>query len=232
MEDDAEGNTVITASWIERTGEHGSLHATIGLPTGHESLNVVIPWSEKRFQFTTKHQARPSHGELVVGDRRWTFGDTDPSNNTGDRVDAWGVVDIGRGRWPYNTRWNWGGGAGRTKDGTVIGLQLGGKWTVGTGYTENALLVNGRLSKIGSELEWDYSWDDPMRPWRVSDPNGQLDVSLTPRYDKHDRLDLKVMSRETHLVFGTWSGTVTDDNGTRFEITEAQGFAEESRARW
>jgi hypothetical protein len=224
VHDDASGDTLIEATWTEKTGERGSLKASIDLPPGHESLSVVIPWTTKRYQFTTKHQARPAHGELVVGDRHRTFGD--------GADEAWGVIDIGRGRWPYHTLWNWGGGAGHATNGSVIGLQLGGKWTVGTGYTENGLLVDGHLSKIGTELIWDYSWDDPMQPWHVTDPKGQVDIKLTPRHDKHDRLELKVMSRETHLVFGTWSGTVTDDSGKRFDFTGLQGFAEESRARW
>ena len=224
MHDDASGDTLIEATWTEKSGDSASLKAGIDLPPEHESMNVVIPWTDKRFQFTTKHQARPAHGELVVGDRRWTFG--------GGDNEAWGVIDIGRGRWPYHTRRNWGGGAGHSSDGSVIGLQFGGKWTEGTGYTQNALLVNGRLCKIGTELAWEYSWDTPMKPWHVIDPNGQIDVELLPRYDNHSKIDLKAMSRETHQVFGTWSGTITDDNGTRFDLNHMQGFAEESRAHW
>src|SRR4051812_2665185 len=55
--DDAEG-TVITGSWQER-GTPCSLDLCIDLPPGHESVNVVIPWSDTQFQFTSKHQARP-----------------------------------------------------------------------------------------------------------------------------------------------------------------------------
>lgn len=227
--DDDSGNTHISARWNEKDGRPGSLDCVINLPPGHESMSVVIPWTAKRFQFTTKHQARPAHGTLVVGDRMWMFG------NPGEEVtdgDAWGVVDIGRGRWPYDTNWNWGGGAGRTADGHVIGLQFGGKWTVGTGFTENALIVDGRVHKIGRELDWSYEWDDVMRPWRVTDPGGQVDMTLTPRYDKYDKLELKVMRRETHQVFGTWDGHVIDDEGVRHGVTGFQGFAEESRAKW
>jgi hypothetical protein len=223
MHDDHQGNTHIMGSWVERDGVAGKLSCVIELPAGHESLSVVIPWSKKRFQFTTKHQARPARGELTVGDRSWEFGNDS---------DAWGVVDIGRGRWPYGTQWNWGGGAGRTRSGTVVGLQFGGKWTAGTGYTENGLLIDGRLHKIGRELLWDYEWDDPMKPWSVSDTQGQVDLVFTPRYDKYDKLDLKILRRETHLMFGTWTGHVIDDRGVRHEVKDFQGFAEESRARW
>ena len=223
LSDDPSGTTSIEAAWTEKTGESGSLSAVIEMPPGHETLNVVIPWSDTIYQFTSKHQARPARGTLRVGDHEWLFGAD---------ANAWGVIDIGRGRWPYRTVWNWGGGAGRSNDGSVIGLQVGGKWTEGTGYTENGIFVDGRLSKIGRELEWSYDWDEPMKPWRVRDPGGQIDAILTPRYDKHGVIDAKVMRRETHQVFGTWSGSVVDDDGRRHEFGDLQGFAEESRARW
>lgn len=223
MHDDARGNTFIEATWIEKSGEQGSLSAVIEMPEGYETLNVVIPWSETLYQFTSKHQARPARGTLTVGEQNWVFGDD---------KNAWGVIDIGRGRWPHRTVWNWGGGAGYATTGEIVGLQFGAKWTAGTGFTENGLFINGRLSKIGRELEWTYDWDNPMGPWSVRDSEGQIDVVLMPRYDKYGLIDAKIMRRETHQVFGTWSGSVTDDNGQRFEFSDLQGFAEESRARW
>jgi len=221
---DDDSGTTIHATWDERDGTPGRLDARVDLPVGHESLNVVIPWSDSTFQFTSKHQARPASGELVVGDDVRRFGGEDP---------AWGVLDVGRGRWPYRTNWNWGGGAGRAgADGAVVGLQLGGKWTEGTGATENGVLVDGRLTKIGDELVWDYRWDDPMAEWRVRAPDGSLDLVLAPRYDKHTRTDVVVMGMEVHQVFGRWSGSLRTDDGRTLTFEDLQGFAEECRARW
>lgn len=219
---DEPDGTHLRATWTERNGTPGRLDATVALPEGHESLNVVIPWSDTTYQYTSKHQARPAHGELVVGDRRWVIGADG---------DAWGVLDVGRGRWPFRTHWNWGGGAGRVGD-AVVGLQLGGKWTVGTGATENGVLVDGRLTKVGNELVWDYSWDAPFDPWRVHDPDGALDLVLTPRYDRHSRTEAGVMGMEVHQVFGHWTGTVRADDGHELVCAGLQGFAEECRARW
>ena len=216
--------TTITATWTERDGRAARLEARIDLPEGHESLNVVIPWSDRRFQYTSKHQARPAHGRLTIGTDARTFG--------GDAGRAWGVLDVGRGRWPYRVRWNWGGGAGVSAQGSVIGLQLGGKWTVGTGFTENGIIVDGRLTKIGEELEWTYQWDAPLRPWRVHNPDGSLDLVLAPTYDRHTRINAVVLATEVHQVFGTWSGHVTGDSGARQNIENIVGFAEESRSRW
>lgn len=226
ISDDDEG-THIRAKWSEADGSPGRLDATVALPVGHESLNVVIPWSDRQFQYTSKHQARPASGVLEVGGETRDFG--------GD--DCWGVLDVGRGRWPYQTNWNWGGGAGIAADGkAVVGLQLGGKWTVGTGFTENGLIVDGHLTKIGDELRWDYDWSHPMRPWRVTAPDGSIDLTLTPRHDKHTKINAVVMGMEVHQVFGNWSGTVTPDGeggaAEPIELDGIQGFAEESRSRW
>jgi hypothetical protein len=192
---------------------------------GRESLNVVIPWSDARFQYTSKHQARPARGTLTIGSEQHHLDDT-PAG-------AWGVLDVGRGRWPYRTTWNWGGGAGQASpDGPVVGIQVGGRWTEGTGFTENGILVDGRLTKIGTELAWEYDWARPMQPWTVTDPSGHLDLTLDPRFDKHSKTSLVAVRTETHQVFGTWSGHIVDDAGTRIELHGIQGFAEESRSRW
>jgi Protein of unknown function (DUF2804) len=219
LTDDAIG-THLRANWIEPDGRVGSLDVGVALPPGHESLNVVIPWNDEEFNFTSKHQARPATGKLRVGSIEHHIG-----------PDAWGVLDVGRGRWPSEIDWNWGGGAGHVRD-RVVGLQFGAKWTAGTGFTENGVLLDGRLTKIGRELLWTYEWDTPLAPWRVVDPGGQLDVTLTPRLDKHTDQRGRKRGSEVHQVFGTWAGHIVTDDGTRVEFDALQGFAEEARQRW
>lgn len=220
----ADGTARIQATWTDKGGVPARLDVTVDQPPGHESLNVVIPWSDRRFQYTSKHQARPAHGEMTVGDRRWDIG--------GPSGPAWGVLDVGRGRWPYRTRWNWGGGAGLTHTGATIGLQFGGKWTEGTGFTENGVIVDGHLTKLGDELRWDYRWDVPMRPWSVASSDGRLEATLEPRFDRHSRAEAVVLANHTHQVFGAWSGHFVTDDGTELRFEGIQGFAEESRSRW
>jgi hypothetical protein len=240
LTDDADGTT-IAAWWTEKGGGRGSLNARVDLPAGHESLNVVIPWSDKQFQYTSKHQARAAHGTLEVGEHVVHFGSSAASAAVDEAIDpegteredeAWGVLDVGRGRWPYSTRWNWGGGAGRSTEGAVVGIQIGAKWTEGTGFTENGVIVDGVLTKIGEELSWDYAWDQPLQPWHVRHADGSFDLTLTPTYDKHSKVEALVMGTEVHQVFGTWAGHVTADDGTVHHVDGIQGFAEESRSRW
>jgi hypothetical protein len=221
---DDDAGTSVHATWTEADGRPGTLDVAVALPPGHESLNVVIPWDDEIFNFTSKHQARPAVGHLQVGDQRWAIG--------GDAGDAWGVLDVGRGRWPHRLSWNWGGGAGRVGE-HVVGLQLGAKWTEGSGFTENGLIVDGRLFKIGRELTWEYDWDEPLAPWRITDPDGQIEVVLHPTYDKHSKTEAgPELNSETHQVFGTFSGRVRTDDGLELTFDDLQGFAEEARQVW
>lgn len=201
---------------------HGPLDIDISVarPTGHESTNVVIPWSAKRFQFTSKQNTRPATGTVRVGSQTFTLDG------------AYGTLDLGRGVWKYRTNWNWAAASGTTALGRTVGLQFGGKWTVGTGHTENGLCVDGRLTKLHDELQWTYSWDDPMRPWHVRDPGGHVEATLTPVHDRYSKTSLGLISMEVHQCFGTWAGWLVTDDGERVDFDGLVGFAEEARNRW
>lgn len=192
------------------------LDALAARPPGHESLGVVVPWSDRLFQYTVKDVARPLTGSLTVA---------------GTAYDArgWAVLDHGRGRWPYSLTWNWAAGSGLV-DGQVRGLQLGGKWTEGTGSTENALLVGTRLHKLHEEVDWDYDRADWLRPWRIH--GDRLDVTFTPFHERVARTNLLVVASETHQCFGHFTGWGVDDAGDRVSLDGLVGWAEEARNRW
>lgn len=207
---------------------HGplSIDVRVDKPAGHESLNVVIPWSVRRFQFTSKANTRTVSGTVTVGDRRFVLG------AEGDEP-TYAALDVGRGVWKYDNRWNWASGSGRGTGGELVGLQFGGKWTEGTGYNENGLCIDGRLHKIHNELEWSYDWDNPMAPWRVTDPVGDLvDATLTPTYDRYGKTSIGVLSMEVHQMFGTWSGRAVAESGETVAFDGIVGFAEEARNKW
>lgn len=188
-------------------------------PEDHECLAVVVPWSATRFQYTVKDVARPAGGRLTVDGR----------SHQVSALDSWAVLDHGRGRWPYRITWNWGAGSGRV-DGQVVGLQVGGQWTVGTGSTENALLVDGRIHKISEELTWQYDVDNPRGLWRVS--GERVQATLRPWHVRTARTQALVVASQTAQAFGDWSGWALDDAGRRISLDGLVGWAEEARQRW
>lgn len=187
-------------------------------PPGHERLAVVVPWSDRRFQYTVKDVARPARG--------WV--ETDGTRHPVPDGQSWAVLDHGRGRWPYDVRWNWGAASGRS-GGRVIGLQVGGTWTAGTGVSENAVVVDGSLHKIHGELAWDYDLSRWRSPWRVEGHG--LEAVFTPFYNKGSRTNLGLVSSRTDQCFGYWTGRLRTDDAT-VEFTDLLGWAEDVHNRW
>lgn len=188
---------------------------TVPMSAGHESLGVVVPWSGRRFQYTVKDLGRPVHGTLRIGDVEHRV----------DAADSFAVLDHGRGRWPYRITWNWAAGCAPGR-----ALQLGGRWTDGTGSTENALFVDGRLHKIGQDLAWEYDRGDWSAPWRIH--GDRVDVRFTPFHVKASGTNLGVVASSTHQCFGHFEGWASTDDGTRVDLTDLTGWAEEARQRW
>lgn len=180
-----------------------------------DALCVVVPWSARRFQYTVKDVGRPVSGRLVV----------DGTSYDVEAATSFVVLDHGRGKWPYAVTWNWAAAAGPGR-----AITLGGKWTAGTGMTENGLFVDGRLHKIGEELRWDYDRSDWTAPWRIR--GERIDVTLTVEHERAARTQLGIVANETHQCFGTLTGWALDDTGRRVDLDGLTGWAEEARNRW
>lgn len=211
IDDDDEGLTTIG---VRAKGVRIGLEVT---RPGHDVLGVVVPWSEKRFQYTLKDLANPVTGTMTLDGVQHDLGP------------GWAVLDRGRGRWRYSNRWNWGAGSG-VVDGSTRAIQVGGKWTDGTGSTENGILVDGRMHKIGEDLEWTYDLTAPEASWRVK--GERLEATLTPFHQRRDVTELGVLAVKTWQAFGVWTGSGVLDDGTTVSLDGLVGWAEESRNRW
>ncbi len=192
-------------------------------PPNHETLTVVVPWSDSQFQLTSKHNTRPAVGQIAVDGRTYQVG---PDSN------AFGCLDYGRGIWPRHSRWNWASASG-VEAGHTIGLQFGGQWTDGTGMTENALCVDGRLHKISDELVFEKDLNNIMAPWRIySKESSSVDLVFTPFHRKKVKIDLLVAGSELWHCLGHFSGTATSNDGETVRVERLMGWAEEMHARW
>lgn len=190
-------------------------------PPGHESLNVVVPWTASRFQCNSKHAALPCDGEVRAGERRYVL---DPRT-------AFAVQDWGRGIWPYRAYWNWGVATGYVGD-ELLGVNFGAKWTTGTGANENGILWNGRLHKVMEDLHWEYDAAQWRKPWRVVAPHSRaIDLVLEPFVAHTPKLDLGVIATGGVCAFGRWRGVVRAE-GRELAVDGLLGWAEEFAHRW
>lgn len=192
-------------------------------PASHETLNVVIPWSQKRFQFTSKQNTLPTEGTVTWGDQSIAF----------DRNKTFACLDLGRGIWPFSSFWNWSSFSTRLGDGRLVGINLGAGWTDGTGMNENALCVDGKLTKISEDIRFAYDANDFMLPWHLTTSvTDRVDLIFTPFYERVAKTDALVIGSEVHQMIGTFTGRLTPDSGTPIDIEHAIGWAEDHQARW
>jgi Domain of unknown function (DUF2804), N-terminal/Domain of unknown function (DUF2804), C-terminal len=200
-----------------------SAEIVLGSLPRHESMNIVIPIGRRRFYDNTKINCLPAEGSIEYGGVR-----EDLAPET-----CLGSLDWGRGVWEYRSYWNWASGSGflPRPDGRPVGLNLGRGFGDLSKATENCVVVDGRLHKLGA-VTFDYVSGDYMRPWRFADDEGRLDLTFTPFKDRTARTNLAVIFSEVHQMFGRYNGRVVLDDGRPLEIRDLIGFAEEHQARW
>ncbi len=195
---------------------------TVARPFAHETLNVLVPFDDERFQFTSKQQALTARGSVRVGRREYRF----DADNQG-----FACLDFGRGRWPRGIEWNWAFGSAGGK--RSVGLNLGGKWTDGTGVTENGVVVDGRVHKIADAVDFTYDTRAYRLPWRIrTRATSRVDLQFAPRRERALKVPLGLACLELHQMMGAFSGTVIDDAGEPIVIDDMVGLAESLSARW
>ena len=193
------------------------------IPENHESLNVVIPWSENRFQFTSKQNTLPAEGTVKWGDQVITF----------DRQETFACLDFGRGMWPYECFWNWSSFSTRLADGRTVGVNLGAGWTDGTGLNENGLCLDGKLFKLSEDIAFEYDNQDFMAPWKlITTETDRVNLVFTPFFERTATTDALVIRSEVHQMFGRFTGTVKSDSGEVYTVKDVIGWAEDHHAKW
>lgn len=200
-------------------GIRGAL--TLQQPRTHQFLSLAMPFTEAAgtFFYENKIPALPAAGTLEVAGERLVF----------DAADSFGIMDWGRGVWPAEVTWHWGGAAGRV-DGEVVGFNLGYGFGDTSAATENVIVVGGVAHKLGV-VDWHFDRSDWMKPWKLTSPDGRVALDFTPVYPQVIDVDVGFKAAVLHKVYGTYRGTLVLDDGRALQV-ELFGFAEEMGLRW
>jgi hypothetical protein len=212
----------VSVSWPGFNKGNG-LEAEIALSysADYESMNIVIPIGKKRFYYNRKINCLPASGWVKSGDITEVL---NPKN-------CMGSLDWGRGAWEYQSYWNWASTSGYLPDGRTVGLNLGCGFGDLSNASENAIIVENRILKLG-EVNFDYVSGEYMRPWKFRDSEGRLELVFTPFKDRTAKTNLEIIFSEVHQMFGRYNGKIVTDSGETIEIKDLIGFAEEHHARW
>ena len=186
------------------------------------SLVIATPFKEypQAFYYNEKINCMPAEGFISIGDERFTF---EPET-------AFGLLDWGRGVWPYHTEWYWGNGSALV-DGVPFGFNIGYGFGDTSAANENMLFYGGKAHKI-SEVMFDLSAGGYMAPKRFSSDDGSFEMDFTPVYDRYTENRLLFVDTRCHQVFGRFSGKVRLNDGKELEIIDIMAFTEHAINNW
>lgn len=202
----------------------------VSLTLSHElgdSMVIATPFyqSRKEFYYNQKIIGMYAMGKACYGDQVIHF----PFDQ------SFGLLDWGRGVWPYHTTWYWSACQGMLL-GNLFGFNLGYGFGNTSAATENMLFFNGSASKLekvvfhipkNEDNEYDY-----MKPWAITSSDHRLDLIFTPILDRSADLSAVVLSTEQHQVFGSFTGAAILDHGKTIYLKDFPGFAERVENRW
>lgn len=185
------------------------------------SLAINVPFKEnpKAFYYNQKINCMTALGRAVVNGQEYIF----------DK-DAYGLLDWGRGVWPFKNEWYWSNATGKL-NGEIFGFNLGCGFGDTSVATENGFFYKGQLHKLG-EVQFSLDKQDYTKPWHFTDEEGRLDLTLQPVYDRETAIKLLWVDNNTHQMFGTFTGYVVLEDGTKLPVNDIVGFAEHAKNQW
>lgn len=143
--------------------------------------------------------------------------------------DATGLIDWGRGKWPYSHKWVWGNLSSFIGD-IPFGLNIGYGFGQLHHATENAFFYNYKGYKLG-KLIVDRDPKNYMKERSIKDENDLLNITFTPLYDNYTQNKFVIISTSCHQVYGYFSGKINVD-GEIIHFDNLLGFIEEAKNRW
>lgn len=184
-----------------------------------EALCLMAPMPRSRFAFTRKLAGVPVTGSIKFPGRRLVL---KPDT-------AYAIHDFTLGFHPHRTFWNWAAAAGRDQDGHVVAFNLSkGVYEGDSG--ENVVWVDGRPHLLGA-VEFTYESSRPKETWRISAPDGGIDLRFTPEGMRKANLNLILVASRFVQLTGTFSGRLVAGDQT-VAVEGIGGFVEEHFAKW
>ncbi len=211
----------LSACWQNFNGTDLKAEVDFLVAPEHDSMTIVIPIKGKRFYYNRKINCMPASGIVEYAGQTYSI---EPKTCLGN-------LDWGRGVWEYNSFWVWASASGFLPGGHTVGLNMGFGFGDTSKATENAVIIDGRLHKFG-QVDFAYTSGDFMKPWRMTSPDGRVNLTFTPFLERVAKTDLKVLGSEVHQMFGRYNGCVVTDAGEEVQIVDLIGFAEEHHAKW
>lgn len=219
---DADGKRKLCCEYKKYLGKDGfECEIELEKPVG-DNITIATPFDKpKQFYYNTKINCLRGKGRFRLGEFTHEF------------ANGMGVLDWGRGVWPYRNVWYWSSLSAEI-DGKAFGLNLGYGFGNPSG-TENVIFFDGKAHKLNNvtfDIPYTKNEYDFLKPWKVCDDEDRLNLMFYPMIDRKDRMNAVVLSTDQHQVFGKFYGKAVLDDGTTIDVDGKTGFAERVVNKW
>ncbi len=195
------------------------LNACIDTPMDYQPLQVCTRAGYKGWVFTQKTPALETTGSLIYKDQQIDL----------QAINTLGNVDWSAGFMRRHSFWNWTSIAAFLPDNRRLGLNLAAGVNE-TGYTENALWLNGKLIKLDM-ARFDFNRFNQQANWHISSSDGCIDLLFSPLGVRTEKRNFLISASNFRQFFGTFSGTISLPN-EQIKIDKLMGFCEDHYAKW
>ncbi|MFX0007339.1 MAG: DUF2804 domain-containing protein [Promethearchaeota archaeon] len=200
------------------------LKGTIELEDNPKMDNIVVVTGYKEdpklFYYNHKINYMPANGSFQIGEKKYNF---EPET-------SFGLMDWGRGIWPYHTHWLWGSACGIVNEVPVafnIGYGFGDLST----HTENIIFYDGKAYKI-DEVTFHHQNRDPTKPWKFTSNDNRFNMILNPIIPHREKLNFGLIYLNSSILHGLYTGDIVLDNGEKIPIENMLGHAEDIYWKW
>jgi hypothetical protein len=190
-------------------------------PMDRMVIATPFPDAPEAFYYNQKINCLAASGHVDYAGRRYDF--------TPDA--AFGVLDWGRGVWTIDNTWYWGSASGLAQ-GKPFGFNIGYGFGDTSAASENVVFFDGKAHKLAEVVFHLPPGRHDSGPWRFTSSDGRFEMDFEPVVDRAAEFEMGDISSSQHQVFGRFSGHVVLDDGSRLEIRDLIGFAEEVRNHW
>ncbi|MEY8379795.1 DUF2804 domain-containing protein [Ileibacterium valens] len=185
-----------------------------------ESMNILTPFEDgKHFYLNQKMNAMPCAGKVIFN---WHIYRFNPKKDLG-------VLDWGRGYWPYETTWYWATASAYLNE-KPFGINLGYGFGDTSKASENVIFYDGKIHKL-DDINFLIP-EDPMMPWTITSSDGRFEAIFQPDLDRAALIKAGPVSSDQHQYFGILNGSCVLDDGTVLVIEQLRTAIEKIHNRY
>jgi len=184
-------------------------------PGEAQPLIVCLPLGQRAAMYSHK-LIGPMEGSLSVAGRVSFF----------SPEEAYGLLDIHKGFYPFVMKWHWATGGGRDAQGRLCGFNFTDNQVEDQeNYNENCIWRDNKIELL-PPVKFAFDPNDYLQPWTVRDSEGRVDLTFHPEVVRTVDVNALVIRSKYRGPFGAFTGRIRPADGEEASVDGFFGMCE------